>query len=95
MWMMLQQPKPGDFVIATGETHSVGEFLSEAFGLLGLDWKKFVSRDEKQLRPAEVGLLLGDASRAEKALGWKPKVTFKALVKMMIDADMSLAESER
>jgi GDPmannose 4,6-dehydratase len=88
MWRMLQQESPDDYVIATGETHSVREFVEESFGYAGLDWKKHVVVDEKYFRPAEVDLLLGDPSKAKKALGWEPKVTFKALVKLMVDADM-------
>jgi GDPmannose 4,6-dehydratase len=95
MWMMLQQPKPDDYVVATGETHSVREFLDEVFGHLKLDWKKYVEIDPRYFRPAEVDLLLGDASKAKKALGWQPKVTFKDLAKMMTDADWELAKRER
>jgi GDPmannose 4,6-dehydratase len=89
MWRMLQQEKPDDYVIATGETHSVREFVEESFGYAGLDWKKHVVIDEKYFRPAEVDLLLGDPTKAKKALGWQPKVGFKALVKLMVDADMA------
>jgi GDPmannose 4,6-dehydratase len=89
MWRMLQQEAPDDYVIATGETHSVREFVEESFGYAGLDWKKHVVVDEKYFRPAEVDLLLGDPTKAKKALGWEPKVTFKALVKLMVDADMA------
>ena len=85
---MLQQEKPDDYVIATGETHSVREFVEESFGYAGLDWKKHVVIDEKYFRPAEVDLLLGDPAKAKKVLGWEPKVGFKALVKLMVDADM-------
>jgi len=88
MWLMLQQEQPDDYVVATGETHSVREFLEEAFSYAGLDWKEFVKVDSKYFRPAEVDLLLGDASKARKALGWQPRVTFKALVRLMVDADM-------
>src|SRR3954466_6564898 len=95
MWLMLQQPKPEDYVIATGETHTVKEFLAEVFGLLELDWKKYVQVDPRYFRPAEVDLLLGDATKARRELGWKPKVTFKALAKMMTDADRRLARRER
>jgi GDPmannose 4,6-dehydratase len=95
MWLMLQQEEPQDFVIATGETHSVREFLDEVFGILGLDWQKHVAIDERYFRPAEVDLLLGDASKARKKLGWKPKVTFKGLARMMTEADMRLARRER
>ena len=88
MWLMLQQEKPDDYVIATGETHSVREFLDEAFAYAGLDWKGFVKVDPKYFRPAEVDFLLGDPSKARRVLGWQPKVTFKALVRLMVDADM-------
>jgi GDPmannose 4,6-dehydratase len=91
MWRMLQQEKPGDYVVATGETHSVREFCEEAFGSVGLDWKDFVRTDPKYLRPAEVDLLLGDASKARRELGWKPNVTFKELVKLMVEADLESA----
>ncbi|MGH9928635.1 MAG: GDP-mannose 4,6-dehydratase [Pyrinomonadaceae bacterium] len=94
MWLMLQQDNPEDFVIATGETHSVEEFLSEAFSYLDLDWHKYVELDSKYLRPAEVDLLIGDASKAGKALGWEPKVTFKELVRLMVDADQALISKE-
>ena len=89
MWLMLQQDKPDDYVVATGETHSVREFLEEAFGYAGLDYKKYVEFDARYLRPAEVDLLIGDASKAKKVLKWQPKTTFKELVKIMVDADMS------
>ena len=88
MWLMLQQDKPDDYVIATGETHSVREFLDEAFGLVGLDWKKYVEIDPRYYRPAEVDLLLGDPTKAKEKLGWKPKTTFKELVKIMLDYDL-------
>jgi GDPmannose 4,6-dehydratase len=94
MWLMLQQKKAEDFVIATGETHSVKEFLSEAFGYAGLEWQKYVKLDKRYLRPTEVDLLLGDSSKAHKQLKWKPKVTFKQLVKMMVDADMELIDRQ-
>lgn len=90
MWLMLQQPKPDDYVIATGETHSVKEFLEEAFGYAKLDWRKYVAIDKRYFRPTEVDLLLGDASKARKALKWKPKVNFQQLVRMMVDSDMQL-----
>jgi GDPmannose 4,6-dehydratase len=89
MWLMLQQEEPDDYVIATGETYSVREFLDEAFGYLDLDWKKYVEIDPRYFRPAEVDLLIGDASKARKKLGWEPKVTFKQLVRMMVDADLA------
>jgi GDPmannose 4,6-dehydratase len=95
MWLMLQQPAPADYVVATGETHSVREFLGEVFGHLQLDWNQFVEVDPRYFRPAEVDLLLGDASRARQGLGWSPKITFKALAKLMVDADWKLARQER
>ena len=93
MWLMLQQPAPDDYVIATGETHSVREFLEEAFGIVGLDWQKYVEIDQKYFRPAEVELLIGDPSKAKKKLGWEPKVKFKDLVKMMVEADIKNLKS--
>ena len=95
MWLMLQQDKADDYVVATNETHSVREFLDEVFGHLGLDWQKHVMVDPRYFRPAEVDLLLGDASKAHRELGWKPKVTFKELAKMMTDADWKLARREK
>jgi GDPmannose 4,6-dehydratase len=95
MWLMLQHDKPDDYVVATGETHSVREFLDEVFGLLDLDWKKFVAIDPRYFRPAEVDLLLGDAGKAREQLGWKPKVTFKALARRMTESDWKLARRER
>lgn len=92
MWLMLQQSKPDDYVIATGETHSVREFLEAAFGYAKLDWKKHVKIDKKYFRPAEVDLLIGDATKAKKQLGWEPKVKFEELVKIMVDADMKVLE---
>ena len=89
MWLMLQQDKAEDYVIATGETHSVKEFLDEAFGLVGLDWKKYVEIDPRYYRPAEVDLLLGDSTKAREKLGWKPKTTFKELVKIMLEYDLN------
>lgn len=88
IWLMLQQPKPDDYVIATGEPHSVRDFLDEAFGHLDLDWKKHVEIDPRYYRPTEVDLLQGDASKAKRELGWQPKVRFKELVRMMVDADL-------
>jgi GDPmannose 4,6-dehydratase len=89
MWLMLQQDEPDDYVIATGETHSVREFLEEAFGHLDLDWKQSVEIDPRYFRPAEVDLLIGDASKARRKLGWEPKITFKELVRTMVDADLA------
>ena len=95
MWRMLQQEKPGDYVVATGEAHSVGEFVEEVFGCVGVDWRKHVRVDERYLRPTEVDHLLGDASRARQELGWTPTVTFAELVRMMVDHDMELARQEQ
>ncbi|WP_288622645.1 GDP-mannose 4,6-dehydratase [uncultured Brachyspira sp.] len=89
MWLMLQQDKAEDYVIATGKTHSVREFLDEAFGLVGLDWKKYVEIDSRYYRPAEVDLLLGNPAKAKEKLGWKPKTTFKELVKIMLEYDLN------
>ncbi len=88
MWRMLQQDTPDNFVIGTGETHTVQEFCEIAFGRLDLDWKKYVAVDERFIRPAEVDLLISDPSKAGKVLGWEPKVGFKQLVEMMVDSDM-------
>ena len=88
MWRMLQQDTPDDYVIATGEMHTVRELCEIAFGHAGLDWKQYVTQDQRFFRPAEVDLLVGDATKARKKLGWEPKVSFAALVKMMVDADM-------
>ncbi|MDD2751789.1 MAG: GDP-mannose 4,6-dehydratase [Candidatus Omnitrophica bacterium] len=88
MWLMLQESKPDDYVIATGETHSVKEFLELAFDHVGLNWKKYVIIDKNFYRPAEVYLLKGDYTKARKKLGWRPKVKFAELVKMMVDADL-------
>ena len=90
MWMMLQQDQPDDYVIATGKTHSVEEFLTEAFSHVNLDWRDYVELDPKYLRPAEVDVLIGDASKARRELGWNSKVTFKELVRLMVDADVSM-----
>jgi GDPmannose 4,6-dehydratase len=95
MWRMLQVDKPDDYVIATGETHSVREFLDETFAYLELDWKKYVQLDERHLRPSEVDLLIGDPTRAKNELGWTPKTTFRDLVRIMVDADRELAEREK
>jgi GDPmannose 4,6-dehydratase len=95
MWLMLQQEKSDDYVIATGESHSVREFLDEVFGYLGLDWHRCVEIDHRYYRPTEVDYLQGDPSKAKKVLGWRPKVTFKELARLMTDADMKLAESEK
>jgi GDPmannose 4,6-dehydratase len=94
MWMMLQHNEPGDFVVATGEAFSVRQLCEEAFSCAGLDWEKYVEIDPQYFRPTEVDNLLGDPSKAKAALGWKPKTGFPQLVKMMIDSDVRLAESE-
>ena len=92
MWLMLQQPEPDDYVIATGETHTVREFLEVAFNHLGLDWHQYVKIDPKYYRPTEVDLLIGDAAKAKKQLQWEPKVRFQELARMMVEADL---ETER
>ena len=89
MWLMLQQARPDDYVVATGETHSVREFLEEAFGCAGLHWEDFVKVDPKYFRPAEVDVLLGDPTKARTVLGWTPRVSFKELVRLMVDADLA------
>lgn len=94
MWLMLQQDNPDDYVVATGETHSVREFVEEAFACLDLDWEKYVKYDARYERPADVELLIGDATKAKKQLGWEPQVKFKELTKIMVEADMKLAENE-
>jgi GDPmannose 4,6-dehydratase len=94
MWMMLQHDKPDDFVVATGETHSVREFLEASFTHAGLDWDEHVVIDEKYFRPSEVDVLLGDASKAERELGWKPRVKFDELVRIMVDADVRDIEEQ-
>ncbi|MBD2178774.1 GDP-mannose 4,6-dehydratase [Pseudanabaena sp. FACHB-1998] len=88
MWLMLQQSEPDDYVISTGETHSVREFLEEAFAYVNLKWEDYVEIDPRYFRPAEVDLLLGDCTKAKQKLGWEPKVTFKGLVELMVDADL-------
>lgn len=92
MWLMLQQDEPDDYVIATGESHSIKEFLEEAFGYVRMDWKGYVRIDPKYMRPVEVDSLLGDSSKANERLGWIPKVSFSELVKMMVDHDMKEVE---
>lgn len=94
MWLMLQAEEADDFVIATGENHSVRDFLDETFGYLDLDWKEFVETDPRYYRPAEVDILLGDPSKARRVLGWEPKVSFKELVQIMVDHDLELARLE-
>jgi len=95
MWRMLQTERPEDYVISTGETHSVREFLELAFDRLELDWRHHVEHDPRYLRPTEVDLLQGDSSKARRELGWTPRVSFEQLVAMMVDADLELAEAER
>ena len=95
MWMMLQHDQPGDFVVATGESYSVREFLQEAFSCAGLDWERYVEIDPAYFRPTEVDYLLGDSTKARENLGWKPRTTFRQLVEMMVAADLRLAEEER
>ncbi len=92
MWLMLQQDRPGDYVIATGETHTVQEFLEHAFAHVQLDWKDYIRHDERYERPAEVDLLVGDSSKASRLLGWEPKVRFQDLVRLMVDADVARLE---
>ncbi len=89
MWLMLQQPQADDFVISTGETHSVQELLQAAFSCVGLDWKKYVEIDPKLVRPAEVDYLCGDSTKARKVLGWKPAVAFHELIEMMVESDLA------
>jgi GDPmannose 4,6-dehydratase len=95
MYLMMQADEPDDYVIATGETHSVREFLEKTFALLELDYRKYVAHDSRYDRPAEVDLLLGDASRAKTKLGWQPKVGFDELVAMMVEADLVIAREEK
>jgi GDPmannose 4,6-dehydratase len=95
MWLMLQQDKPGDFVVSTGETNSVQDFCELAFGHVGLDWRDHVVQDQAFMRPAEVDLLIGDATRAREILGWQPRTSFPDLVTMMVDADLDLVERQQ
>jgi GDPmannose 4,6-dehydratase len=94
MWLMLQQDRPDDYILATNETHSVREFVEVAFERVGLDWKEFVRHDQRYERPAEVDLLIGDATKAKKILNWEPQVRFEELVRIMVDADLALIESQ-
>jgi GDPmannose 4,6-dehydratase len=94
MWMMLQQDRPEDFVVATGETHSVKELVQIAFDYAGLDWEQHIKIDPRFVRPAEVDMLIGDPSKAEKLLGWKPQVSFQEMIKMMVDSDMRIVQEE-
>jgi GDPmannose 4,6-dehydratase len=93
MWLMLQQDNPDDFVVSTGETYSVEEFLVAAFGAVDLDWHDYVVQDPRFMRPAEVDLLVGDPGKAKRLLGWEPSVSFAELVKMMVDSDMAMIKS--
>jgi GDPmannose 4,6-dehydratase len=95
MWLMLQADEPDDYVVATGETHSVQEFLEVAFQRVGLPWKQYVEMDQRYLRPSEVDLLLGDASKAREKLGWIPRTSFHELTHLMVDSDWELARHER
>jgi GDPmannose 4,6-dehydratase len=95
MWLMLQQEQPDDYVIATGEAHSVRELVEEAFQLVGIDWRNHVVLDERYLRPAEVDNLRGDPSKAARLLGWRPRVTFRELIRMMVESDLELAAQEK
>jgi GDPmannose 4,6-dehydratase len=95
MWLMLQQPKPDDYVVATGETHSIHELLEVAFQYVGLDYRDFIEFDPKYTRPSEVDVLLGDASKTRESLGWAPEIDFRGLVKMMVDHDLELARREK
>ena len=94
MWLMLQQDQPDDYVVATGETHSVREFCALTFALLGLDWQQYVEHDSRYERPSEVDLLIGDSAKAKRCLGWEPKVRFQQLVQIMVEADLELAKRE-
>jgi GDPmannose 4,6-dehydratase len=94
MWLMLQQDTPDDYVVATGQTHSVERLLQVAFACLDLDWKKYVVQDERYMRPAEVDLLIGNASKARAKLGWQPEVSFEQLIQMMVEADLKLLKVE-
>ena len=95
MWLMMQSEQPKDYVVATGETHSVQEFLEEAFNIVNLDWRKYVQVDSRYLRPSDVHWLCGNASKIQKELGWKPKVTFKQLVRIMVEADLKMLQEKR
>jgi len=92
MWLMLQQDEPDDYVVATGETHTIQKLVETAFGYAGLDWRKYVKQDPAFMRPAEVDLLVGDASKAGRILGWEPTVSFTQLIHMMVDADLKLLQ---
>ncbi len=95
MWLILQQDRPDDYVIATGETHSVREFIEEVFSYLGLNWEEYVEIDPRYYRPTEVDVLIGDPGKAKKVLGWQPKVSFRELARLMVDSDLKQAEREK
>ncbi len=94
MWLMLQQPESHDYVIATKETHTIRECLEVAFGRLGLDWQKYVELDPRYYRPAEIELLIGDYGKAKRKMGWEPKMKFKDLIELMVDADLALIQDQ-
>jgi GDPmannose 4,6-dehydratase len=95
MWLMLQHDQPGDYILATNETHTVREFCEEAFAHAGLDWQQYVKHDQRYERPAEVELLIGDPSKAKREFGWEPKITFHGLVQLMVDADLRMVDGIR
>ncbi len=95
MWLMLQQEKPEDYVVATGKSHTVRELCQAAFGHVGLDYRKYVDIDPRYYRPTEVDDLRGDAYKAERQLGWRPKTSFEELIRLMMEADLELAEREK
>jgi len=95
MWLMLQQPKPDDYVIATGKTRTVEDLVATAFGHVGLDWKKYVKTDPKFIRPAEVDVLVGDASKAKRVLGWQPEISFEEMIAEMVDADLAIHQKHK
>jgi GDPmannose 4,6-dehydratase len=94
MWLMLQQPKPDDYVVATGETHTIRDLLDVAFGEVNVDWKKYVTVDPKYYRPTEIDILQGDATKARRVLGWYPKYSFRCLIEDMVAADLHVARTE-
>ena len=94
MWLMLQQPEPDDYVVATNETHTIRECIDVAFARLGLDWHQYVDIDPRYYRPAEVDLLIGDYAKAKTRLGWEPKTKFKELIELMVDADLRMLQDQ-